>query len=279
VRRKLDLADLRTNEYLVVAYTTIEPFAETDENRKVLDIFSVFTEDIRVKIMVEKYEEARHRALAAALRIRNYAAYFTRSQHPLLFNMLGTRDEVVNNTFLPMPMVFEGGTHLPFTDGGLGSESVFTTRFGPVEGLKPKYDEFKTKENVLRWLKDLNSRLKLTNKMLGSINDGSPCDAAINCLGESFWLGEATARFVACWRAIDTVAMFDHKVKRVGFNQIRDSVRKRSKSELTDERLISLRELRHVASHSFPHPEKYGQFHTRLSEVYRLARELTDSII
>src|SRR6266571_2744042 len=230
VRGKLDLIDLRTNEYLVVAYTTIGPFAETDDNRNVRDIFSVFTEDIRIKIMVEKYRDARHRALAAALRIRNYAAYFTKSQHPLSFSMVGTRDEIVNSTFLPLPMIFDGATHLPLTDGGVGSESAFMIRFGPVEGLEPRYQEFKTKDAVLSWAKDLNNRLRITNKMLDSFTDGSPPDAAINCVGESFWAGEAPSRFLACWRAIDTVAKFDHKVRRIRFAQIVDSIRKRSKS-------------------------------------------------
>ncbi len=271
--------DLETNEYLVIAYTSIQPFAETDEQRQVKDIFSVRTQNIQIKTIVDKYQDARYRVLATALRVRNYAAYFAKSRHPLSFSIVGQRDEVVNNTLLGMPAIFDGTTHLPFTDAGLGTTSAFITRFGPDDGLKPPYHEFDSKEAAAWWIENLNRCLKFTNRMLDSITEGSDCDVAVSCIGESFWLDEATARFLACWRAIDTITRLDHRNGHVSLEQIGESVRKRSKAEWTDERLRLFRKMRNVAAHRSPPAEDFRQYHDRLAEVYQLARELADSAI
>jgi hypothetical protein len=270
----------RVNEYLVVAHTHVEPVALKDEAGYVKEIYSVFTQDIKSKVMVENYSEASYRLLAEAQRVRNYAAYFTRSQHPLDFSMVGQRDRVVNSGLPFIGAIFDGTTHLPFTDGGFGKTSAFTTRYGPDTGLMPPYDRFHSKESVVAWTAELNERLKLTGRMLEAVPRGSACDAAVNCVGESFWIGEGKDRFLACWRAIDSIAKGDHlSVKVIGFEQIRDSLDKRLKDIPSEGALKSLRNLRHAAAHSSPSQEDYPSYHTRLSEIYEIAREATDSVI
>jgi len=268
-----------TDEYLVVAHTTVEPLAEMDERRRVKDIYSVSIEDIRTKVTIENYGEARYRLLAVALRIRNYAAYFTRSQHPLSFRMVGERDAIVNPSLFTIGAVFDGATHLPFTDGGFGKASVFFTRYGPPEGLKPPYEQFASKESAFAWVADLDNRLRFAGKMLETIPEQSGCDVAISCVGESFWTGEAKDRFLACWRAIDAVAKSDSNSGKANFGNIAATVGKRSKAKISMASLKSLRELRHVAAHSTPSNETYQLYHSRLPEVYELARRLTDSMI
>lgn len=270
----------KVNEYLVVAHTVVQPIAVKDERGYVKEIHSVVTKDIKTKVMVENYDEASYRLLAETQRIRNYAAYFTKSQHPLSFQMTGERDTIVNRYLPLVGPIFNGTTHLPFTDGGFGKTSVFTTRYGPDEGLKPPYDHFASLDSVRTWIVDLNGRLRLTCRMLEAVPRESACDAAINCVGESFWTGEGKDRFLACWRAVDSIAKLDHpNIKRIRFQHIRDTLGKRLKTELGKEELESLRELRHVAAHSSPSQSDYPSYHTRLPEVYRLARQLTDSAI
>lgn len=275
-----DQDKLRTNEYLVVAHTRVEQVAEKDEKGYVKDIFSLRTEDIRTRVMVENYNDATYRLLAEAQRIRNYAAYMTKSQHPLSFQMTAERDTVVNS-FLPfIGAIFDGTTHLPWTDGGYGKTSVFITRYGPDEGLKPPYERFSSIESVKEWITDLDSRLRLAGKMLEIVPRESACDAAINCVGESFWTGEGKDRFLACWRAIDSIAKSDHpNSKTPTLKDLQNTLSKRLKARTNEETLKSLRELRHVIAHSSPSQDAYGLYHTRLPEVYRLARRLTDSLI
>lgn len=270
----------RVNEYLIVAHTHVEPVALKDEAGYVKEIYSVFTQDIKMKVMVENYNEASYRLLAEAQRVRNYAAYFTRSQHPLDFSMVGQRDAVVNSGLPLIGAIFDGTTHLPFTDGGFGKTSVFTTRYGSDKGLTPPYDKFHSKESMVAWIADLNERLKLTGRMLETIPRGSACDAAVNCVGESFWTGEGKDRFLACWRAIDSIAKGDHpSVKSIGFEQIQGSLDKRLKDKSDEEALKSLRKLRNAAAHSSPTQDNYPSYHTRLREIYAIAREATDSVI
>ena len=270
----------RVNEYLVVAHTHVEPVALKDEAGYVKEVYSVFTQDIKTKVMVEDYNEASYRLLAEAQRVRNYAAYFTRSQHPLDFRMAGQRDAVVNSGLPLIGAIFDGTTHLPFTDGGFGKTSVFTTRYGSDKGLTPPYDRFNSKESMEAWIADLNERLKLTGRMLEAVPRGSACDSAVNCVGESFWTGEGKDRFLACWRAIDSIAKGDHpRVKAIGFDQIRDSFDKWLKDKPSEEALRSLRDLRHAAAHSSPSQDYYPSYHTRLREIYAVAREATDSVI
>jgi hypothetical protein len=270
----------KVNEYLVVAHTRVDPVALKDAAGNVREIYSVYTQDIKTKVLVEDYKEANYRLLAEAQRIRNYAAYFTRSQHPLDFSMVGQRDTMINSGLPFISAIFDGTTHLPFTDGGFGKTSALTTRYGPDRGLTPPYDKFHSKESMVAWIADLNERLKLTGRMLEAVPRGSACDAAINCVGESFWTGEGKDRFLACWRAIDSIAKGDHpKVKAIGFEQIQDSLDKRLKDKLDEEALKSLRSLRHAAAHSSPSQDNYPLYHTRLREIYTIAREATDSMI
>ena len=270
----------KVNEYLVVAHTRVDSVALKDEKGYVKEIYSVYTQDIKTKVLVEDYREANYRLLAEAQRIRNFAAYFTRSQHPLDFSMVGQRDIVINTGIPMIGAIFDGTTHLPFTDGGYGRTSVFTTRYGPDRGLTPPFDKLHSKESLVAWLADLNERLKLTGRMLEAVPRGSACDAAINCLGESFWTGEGKDRFLACWRAVDSIAKGDHPdVKSIGLGQIRDSLDRRLKDKPGEEGLKSLRDLRNAAAHSSPSHDNYPSYHTRLHEIYTFAIEATDSVI
>ena len=148
----------KVNEYLVVAHTRVDSVALKDEKGYVKEIYSVYTQDIKTKVLVEDYREANYRLLAEAQRIRNFAAYFTRSQHPLDFSMVGQRDIVINTGIPMIGAIFDGTTHLPFTDGGYGRTSVFNTRYGPDRGLTPPFDKLHSKESLVARLADLNER-------------------------------------------------------------------------------------------------------------------------
>src|SRR5271156_427402 len=256
VESQMSTDDLKINEYLITAATHMKPIVETDDGHTAKNVFSAHFPDIRVKALVEKYGDAVYRLTAIAFRIRNYAAYLTKSRHPLSITMQGVRDDHFSDTFFPVT-IFDGGTHLPITDGGLGTNSFFTTRFGPDEGLNLPYHSMESKDEVESWLNDLGNRLRFTSKMLELVPGGSNCDVAINCIGESFWGDEIANRLTDCWRAIEAVARQDEGKSDVKWDQIKKSIHKRAESRPDDDRLRFLRELRNISSHSFPKAEEF----------------------
>lgn len=251
---------------------------ETDDGHTAKNMYSVYLPDIKVKAFVEKYRDAVYRLTAVAFRIRNYAAFFTKNQHPLSITMQGSRDDHFSNTLFPMS-IFDGGTHLPITDGGLGTTSFFITRFGSDNGLSLPYYPMESKEVLHSWLKDLSGRLKLTNRMLELVPGESNCDVAINCIGESFWAEEIANKLVDCWRAIEAVARQDEGKTDVKWDQIKKSIHKHAQSRPSDDNLKFLRNLRNISSHSFPKVAEFKHYHDNFGEIYHLATAVTDSLI
>jgi hypothetical protein len=269
--------EFREGEYVVVGTTIIDmpPFV-TDQDGN-LRIISINLKELEVKTYVEDYNKARYRLLAVAEKVRNYAAYVIKARLPLTFDMVGKRLDT-GQWLLPLA-VFDGTTHLPITDGGVRDISVFRTRFGSHDGVKPPFEALENLENLKTWVKELNMKLDRTQKLLDGIKDGIPLDMAISSLGESIWSEGAKERLTNRWRAIETIAKIDYRVPRIKPYMLFETLRRRAKGPLEVGQFERLRLLRNVSTHSVPPQEQTEDVHQAADELFRLAYEIVESAL
>ncbi len=113
-----------------------------------------YLKPLRVKTQVRNYDDAQYQLLTVAERVRNYASYITNFRLPLHIDMVGKRKD--NGQWFPFPALFDGEAHLPITDGGIRDDSIFTTRFGPPDGMKPPYEALGNLDTLGNWARDIS---------------------------------------------------------------------------------------------------------------------------
>jgi len=270
-------SEFQEGEYVVVGRTIIDipPFI-TDQDGT-LQFISINLKELEVKTYVEDYNKARYRLLAVAEKVRNYAAYVIKARLPLTFDMVGKRRDT-GQWLLPFA-VFEGTTHLPITDGGARDISIFTTRFGPYDGVKPPYETLENLEQLRKWVEELNMKLKLAQKLLDKIKNATSLDIAVSSLGESLWAEGAKERLTNRWRAIEAIAKIDYRVPRIKPYMLFKTLRRRAKGPLGADQFERLRLLRNVSTHSVPPQEQSEDVHQAADELFRLAYEIVESAL
>lgn len=270
-------AEFREGEYVVVGRTIIDmpPFITDQEGN--LKTISINLKKLEVKTWVKDYNQARHHLLAVAEKVRNYAAYAIKARLPMTFDMVGKRRDT-GQWLLPLA-VFDGITHLPITDGGVRDISVFTTRFGSHDGVKPPNEALENLENLSKWIKELNMNLELTQKLLDGIKDGTPLDIAVSSLGESIWAESVKERLVDCWRAVEAVARIDYGVQQTIPSLLFKTIRKRTNRQFKVNQFERLRRIRNLSTHSVPPHTQFKDIHQATDELLRLAYETVESAL
>jgi len=272
-------SEFREGEYLVVGTPIIDtPLPLIEDQDGFPQLISIKKlKELEVKTYVKDYDKATYHLLAVAEKIRNYAAYVTKARLPLTFDMVGKRRDK-GFCFLPV-VIFDGTTHLPLTDGGQKDISIFTTRFGPYEGVKPPSKALETFEQLNKWLKALNMKLTLAQNLLDNIKNETSLDIAVSSLGESIWVEGAKEQLTARWRAIEAITKIDHQERQIKSYMLFETLQKRAKAPLGFDEFKRLRHLRNVSTHSAPPQEQSADVHQAAYELFQLAYEITESAL
>jgi len=270
-----NIDDLEEGEYYVVGHLSIDvnPFIFDANDDGYYISFNM--KDLEVKTRVNEYNEARYHLLEVAKRMRNYAAYFTKTRLPMSFYMSGKRKDM---GFPLAPMVFhESGTGMPMSDGGFNEVSLFTSGFGPKNGLKPPHEALQSEDALKEWSGDIQNKLFTTQKALDLIDDGSRIDMAVCALGKVFWVNEAEDRLHNCWIALESIAKIDYPNAWIKVSHVLESINKRLDTDLTKRQLRFYQKYRHKSVHEVPVPEDAYYLHKTSGDLYRLASQTLEA--
>jgi len=273
----MNFEELKEGEYLVKGHLRIDfnPFQFHTEEDPIFLSFNM--QELVVKTQVSDYNQANYHLLGVAERIRNYAAFFCKMRLPLDFYMIGKRPNL-GFPFVPLPAIFNGSSKLPFSDGGYNDVSIFRTRFGPHDGLKPPYEAIQTYEKLSEWSEKIHNDLKLTQSILEKIESTTFIDIAISSLGKSRWMEGVEERLGYCWKSLESISKIDYpKKKRTPFNQIFKSIHKRLNTDLTMEQFNLYRKYRNLSTHEIPSPESFIEIHQTAGMLYTLASKIVES--
>jgi len=234
-----------------------------------------YLKPLRVKTQVRNYDDAQYQLLTVAERVRNYASYITNFRLPLHIDMVGKRKD--NGQWFPFPALFDDEAHLPITDGGIRDDSIFTTRFGPPDGMKPPYEALGNLDTLGNWARDINEKLGLIQQLLDRIDMGTPLDVAIRSLGESIWAREATVKLTCCWRAVESVAGIDFKTTYIEPEMVFETIHKRSKHPIGSDQFERLKFLRNTSTHFLPTQEQSREIHQASYTMFLVAKDVVES--
>lgn len=176
-----------------------------------------------------------------------------------------------NGSWLPFPAVYEGGTHLPLTDGGTRDFSIFKTGFGPPEGEPPPIEARQSLSALTKWHTDLNRQLAQVQKLLDRIPTGSAADQSANLFGQAIWAEEARGRFADSWRSIEIIAKHDFEKRRATPRMIFDTIRRRAKQGIEPEPFLYLKRVRNMVTHSSPSQTVSRDVHLGADRLLRCA--------
>lgn len=275
----MDFDSLEEGEYIVKGHLKIDVpdfhFYKNDE-----PIFLEFyLHDFILKTYVTDYQKAPYHLLAVAERIRDYTAYVCQMPIPLSFYMSGKRPDMGFPIF-PLPTIYDGRTHLPFSDGGFNDVALFHTGFGSSNGLKPPLDVMESIEKLSDWSEKINTNLKRAQNLLDKIEDNSPLDIALRSVGKSHWMETVEERFTCRWKAIEAVARIDNpNSSRIHSSKLLKTIQKRVKDPLNHRDFNRLRELRNIITHNLPPHENSREIHWATDRLYLIATELIESVL
>jgi len=263
---RTDIEDLEEGEYYVVGHLSID-LGNWIISKEMVNLV--------VRTRVSDYSEANYHLLGVAERLRNYAAFFTKRRFPMNCNMSGKRKDMGFQLF-PM-VIYDGATRLPMSDGGFNDVSLFITRFGPQEGLKPSSDILQDLSKLDNWLGEINQGLVTAQKALDSIESGSRFDMAIGSMGKFYWMEEAADRLRNCWISLESIAKIDFPDEWIKVHHILDSINSRLDTSVTRDQLKLFQEYRHKSVHEIPIPEEAYLVHKTANVLYRLALKTVEA--
>lgn len=273
----MNFDEMKIGEYIIKGHVwiDIDPFRFYSDENPIFLSFNI--QELEVKTQVSDYEHANYHLLVIAERIRNYAAFFCKMRLPLDFYMTGKRQNLGFPIF-PLPAIFDSNSKLPFSDGGFNDVSIFRTRFGPIDGLKPPLDVIQTYEKLFEWVGVIHNNLKLTQRALDNIQVSSFLDIALSSLGKSIWMEGVEERLGNCWKSLEAVAKIDFpKVKRMNPDLIFKSIHKRLDTNLTEDQFAHARKYRNLSTHEIPPPDSSIDVHRTAGELYLLASKIIES--
>lgn len=273
----MNFNELKNGEYIIKGHLwiDIDPFHFNTEENPIFLSFNM--QELEVKTRVSDYNQANYHLLGTAERIRNYAAFFCKMRLPLDFYMTGKRPNLGFPIFLP-PAIFNGSTKLPFSDGGFNDVSIFRTRFGPSDGLKPPYEATQTYEKLYEWTGVIHNNLKLTQKALDKIKAGSFFDIALSSLGKSIWMEGVEERLGNCWKSLEAITKIDFPdTKQINSDKIFESIHKRLDTNLSEDQFHKFRKYRNLSTHEIPPPDVSIDVHRTAGMLYLLASKIIES--
>jgi len=270
-------SEFREGECAVIGTALVDmpPIMEDREGN--IRIVPLGFRKLGLKTFVRNYDDARFQLLAVAERMRNYTAYVLRVRLPMSFDMIGKRRD--NGQWLPFPAVFDGATHLPISDGGVGDIMIFTTRFDSHRGSRPPDEALKSPENLTKWTIELNDKLLQIQQFLERIKSGTPLDVAVSALGGSVWAEEVKDKVSNCWRAIESITKNDFPNELIKAPMLYETIRRRTKKPPKMEQFERLRLLRNLSVHWKPRETQAKDMHAAAEAIYVIANEVTESAL
>jgi hypothetical protein len=273
----VDPSKLREGEYLVIGTPRIEIPPIPVEEKNAIMTFSF--RQIQVRVDVKNQDDPRYELYASAERVRNYLAYVLLLRLPMIFDMIGKRRIPGQWSPFPFPAVYEGGTHLPLTDGGNGDISVFKTGFGPPEGEPPPLNARQSLGALTNWHTALNRSLARVQQLLDRIPVLTAQDDAMNLFGQAIWAEEARGRFADSWRVVEAVAKHDFSKPKASPRMIFDTIKKRTKKSVQMDRFLQLRMVRNAVTHSSALQVVSKDVHQGADQMLRIAHEVLQSLL